>query len=720
MQEEQQFLFEDDFFGFTEEAEQDETQPKEIRDWAAECVKAVVLIQSSTGEALTKPCGTRRADKCPSCAERYASILTQVNKAGLPDPENGKKGMVLMLTLTQPSFGQVHRCDWNHKSTKTLFAKRGIKANWQLTAEQLEDTHPQAAAVLRAEQYLAWKKSGKDNFIIQGVNDDAVGSPINPATYDYQNQVLFNRMSPVMIANVRKWLRRQLKPYTEMGYELRIKAFAEFQKRGALHFHILIVLAYSDESELHHRVNRGPGGRHKVVGEAYDMLLDGDDDFYAPEFYLKKDKRGWLWQYNYLPDATFTLTAVKELLESAWAKHSPETAVSDEIRSGIQSLTPIMRTYLKSPAIADTDIPSVVKWGKETDIQCISAQRLDEDGNKTDFSPAESVAAYVSKYVVKAAGTSVGDIASLSKNSPYRKHLVKLREEALAQTAHAAFKASVDTMLDSLNEQIAELTEVISHRNTLSTSELTQVLSNTRRLIAKLENQQEDYTDLVDELEQDADDARYILTHEQTMDVAEEKLELVRLFRDVLEAMTFYSHLLPESLREAAYRGKFARDDFSTEFIEEDIHATAALLEQEGFTFHGVWDWVDAMKRLGERVRVSEILTGTTGASAQGEYQQFVADLYSNLIERAFRRVMRFQDYAGHSGSVVYSSKWGTTMKDIREQRLEWMKNLLGDAWKEVPEDETFVMDFCAMRRLRNERSRNETGEVSPRALQAV
>jgi Replication initiator protein, pSAM2 len=61
-----------------------------------------------------KPCGTRRASVCPSCAHTYQYDAYHLLKAGLAGsrsaevPEDVSARPVVLLTLTAPSFGLVH------------------------------------------------------------------------------------------------------------------------------------------------------------------------------------------------------------------------------------------------------------------------------------------------------------------------------------------------------------------------------------------------------------------------------------------------------------------------------------------------------------------------------------------------------------------------------------------------------------------------------------
>ena len=60
-----------------------------------------------------KACGTRRATRCPSCAERdrrdARSIVLTGLKGGRSVPEQVAEHPAIFATLTAPSFGAVHR-----------------------------------------------------------------------------------------------------------------------------------------------------------------------------------------------------------------------------------------------------------------------------------------------------------------------------------------------------------------------------------------------------------------------------------------------------------------------------------------------------------------------------------------------------------------------------------------------------------------------------------
>ena len=74
--------------------------------------REVYSSDQEPGGLLLKPCGNRRASRCPACAEVYRADAYQLVRAGL----TGGKGLPttvaahprLFVTFTAPSFGPVH------------------------------------------------------------------------------------------------------------------------------------------------------------------------------------------------------------------------------------------------------------------------------------------------------------------------------------------------------------------------------------------------------------------------------------------------------------------------------------------------------------------------------------------------------------------------------------------------------------------------------------
>ncbi|MEV5935587.1 replication initiator protein RepSA [Streptomyces sp. NPDC052079] len=166
--------------------------------------------EGEPGGRLRLACGNRRASRCPSCAWTYAGDTYHLIRAGLAGddrcdiPATVRDHPRVFATLTAPSFGRVHnrpdhgtcRCGTHHT--------------------------PDAPEL---------------------------GTALDPATYDYAGAVLFNNHAGQLWQRFTNRLRRELAARAGLTQrELKERArlsygkVAEFQKRGALHFHAVIRL----------------------------------------------------------------------------------------------------------------------------------------------------------------------------------------------------------------------------------------------------------------------------------------------------------------------------------------------------------------------------------------------------------------------------------------------------------------------------------------------
>ncbi|MFF3588384.1 replication initiator protein RepSA [Streptomyces sp. NPDC002387] len=164
--------------------------------------------ENEPGGRLRIACGNRRASRCPACAFTYAGDTYHLIRAGLAGddrrdiPATVRAHPRVFATLTAPSFGPVHnRPD------------RGVC--------RCCTRHP--------------------------ADDPALGTALDPATYDYTGAVLFNNHAGQLwmrfttrlrreIAARAGLTRRELPDHARLSYG----KVAEFQKRGAVHFHAVI------------------------------------------------------------------------------------------------------------------------------------------------------------------------------------------------------------------------------------------------------------------------------------------------------------------------------------------------------------------------------------------------------------------------------------------------------------------------------------------------
>ncbi|MEV6313749.1 replication initiator protein RepSA [Streptomyces sp. NPDC051776] len=163
---------------------------------------------SEPGGRLRVACGNRRASRCPSCAFTYAGDTYHLIRAGLAGddrrniPTTVRDHPRVFATLTAPSFGPVHN-------------------------------RPETGRCRCGTRHQA--------------DDPALGTPLDPETYDYAAAVLFNNHAGELWQRFANRLRREIaaragltqRALTESA-RISYGKVAEFQKRGALHFHAVI------------------------------------------------------------------------------------------------------------------------------------------------------------------------------------------------------------------------------------------------------------------------------------------------------------------------------------------------------------------------------------------------------------------------------------------------------------------------------------------------
>ncbi|MFB7594213.1 replication initiator [Streptomyces sp. NPDC056160] len=160
------------------------------------------------GQLLVR-CNNRRTTRCPACAEVYRRDTFQLITAGLRGgkgtPDQVAAHPRVFATFTAPGFGPVH----NRRSDG-----RACRCG----------TH-------------------------HDPDDDALGTPLTPDTYDYEASVLWNAHAGALWRRFSIYLRREVARRAGLSQRhLRDHArvsfakVAEYQKRGAVHFHAVIRL----------------------------------------------------------------------------------------------------------------------------------------------------------------------------------------------------------------------------------------------------------------------------------------------------------------------------------------------------------------------------------------------------------------------------------------------------------------------------------------------
>jgi hypothetical protein len=220
--------------------------PAGTTGYAGGCLQPVLLrgradyIDGGTGELLHRytsvhepggvlpiACKTRRASRCPPCAEVYRADTYQLIRAGL----TGGKGVpatvadhpCAFLTLTAPSFGPVHS---RREKDGRLLRCRPRRGN---------PICPHGISMSCTEKHAS--------------DDDRLGEPLCPECYDYTGSVLFNAYAPELWRRFTITLRRTLARQAgltnkALAAQVRVSyaKVAEYQRRGVVHFHAVIRL----------------------------------------------------------------------------------------------------------------------------------------------------------------------------------------------------------------------------------------------------------------------------------------------------------------------------------------------------------------------------------------------------------------------------------------------------------------------------------------------
>jgi hypothetical protein len=190
----------------------------------------VLTVYSTDREpdaTLLKACGNRRASACPSCSATYQADSFHLLAAGL----RGGKGLPkrvarhprLFVTFTAPSFGPVHS---RRAQGLLVFPCQPYR---------------QGRTCPHGKRPGCWQRHDQD--------DPRLGEPLCPSCYDPRAQVLWNALAGRLWSRTTIYLYRTLAKAADMTEaELRrvvrisFAKVAEYQKRGAVHFHAVIRL----------------------------------------------------------------------------------------------------------------------------------------------------------------------------------------------------------------------------------------------------------------------------------------------------------------------------------------------------------------------------------------------------------------------------------------------------------------------------------------------
>ncbi|MFF0228845.1 replication initiator [Micromonospora sp. NPDC005254] len=235
---------------------------------AAGCTRPIRLagslltLDSSTGRVLDQrhtdampdaaiytACGNRRATVCPACAHTYQRDAYQLLRAGLIGgkgvPDTVTQHPAVFATFTAPSFGSVH----------SRVVKRHTCGNRKRCDCRPEPCHARRDTGLceHGRPAVCWAR--------HETGDQVLGQPLCLDCYDHTHQVVWNLFSGELWHRTKQAAERSLAklarrrgiprvPITTASGRVRNVPpvrlshgkVAEFQARGAVHFHALVRL----------------------------------------------------------------------------------------------------------------------------------------------------------------------------------------------------------------------------------------------------------------------------------------------------------------------------------------------------------------------------------------------------------------------------------------------------------------------------------------------
>jgi len=203
----------------------------EHADTATGELGSVLDTRGEPDGVLLKACGTRKAAQCAPCAEVYRADAYQLIRAGLAGGKGVRETIAehprLLVTFTAPSFGPVH----------SSRVRRGRVRVCRPARPQARCPHGRP------------KRCGLRHL----PGDSALGMPLCGDCYDHQRAVVWNALAPELWRRTTVYLSRALARLAGLtaaraGEQVRVAyaKVAEYQARGAVHYHAVIRLDAAD------------------------------------------------------------------------------------------------------------------------------------------------------------------------------------------------------------------------------------------------------------------------------------------------------------------------------------------------------------------------------------------------------------------------------------------------------------------------------------------
>ncbi|MBW8484104.1 replication initiator [Actinomadura parmotrematis] len=207
----------------------------------------ITRINARTGEVLGstpttalpdgviyKACGNRRSAVCPSCAETYRRDAFQLIRSGLIGgktvPAHVARHPAVFATFTAPSFGPVHT---RHIRTHTCTDRRRCSCR----PEPCRARRSASAGTCPHGNTLTC-------FARHEREAEQLGQPLCSDCYDHAAHVVWNNQAGELWRRTKQAIERHLNRSARSRDLAPVRVshgkVAEFQARGAVHFHILL------------------------------------------------------------------------------------------------------------------------------------------------------------------------------------------------------------------------------------------------------------------------------------------------------------------------------------------------------------------------------------------------------------------------------------------------------------------------------------------------
>ena len=201
---------------------------------------------------IYKACGNRRTSVCPSCANRYRLDAFHVIRCGLIGgkgvPEQVATHPAVFATFTAPSFGLVHT---RRVRLHTCMDKATCRC-------QAQPCHARREVITcpHGQPMACFTRHSRD--------DPRLGQPLCLDCYSHNSAVVWNNQAGELWRRTKQAIERrlnQLARHRRLAYGVRVShgKAAEYQARGAVHFHALLRLDGLDDDD-HARLLPPPPG----------------------------------------------------------------------------------------------------------------------------------------------------------------------------------------------------------------------------------------------------------------------------------------------------------------------------------------------------------------------------------------------------------------------------------------------------------------------------